>query len=359
MLTTRSFWLKFFEVLCLIVVLIGLTQSVEALSRWQFEVVNDWSKSLPMLAGMLVISFIVAYGWQPSGKGEQLHIPIQTIIAFYTAYSIMGYGAAKILKTQFQPPNYVLETPIKDLSGFWLTWTYYGYSQTMAYILGWTQIIGCILLLFRRTRLIGIFVLLPVMINIDLIDHFYEISPLAYYNALHYTFLLFFLLSLDYDKLKIAFLSYQEKIALNGRTILLNVARFLMIGLAFWRINALRESIQPKTKLNGVWTVETMTRNNKIVSLAATSDSAWSKIYFEWRYGCLFKYNPDKFQKQDLHGTYKIDETAKSVKVNFPKENGSPGDSLQANYHLLNDSTLTMQGRYKQDSLTMKLRKLI
>lgn len=359
MLTTRSFWLMFFEVLCLIVVLIGLMQISEPLSRWQFETVNDWSKSLPLLAGMLVISFGIAYGWERSGKCNQLHGIIQTTIAFYVAYSITGYGAAKVLKTQFQPPNYVLETPIKDLSGFWLTWTYYGYSQTMAYILGWTQILGCILLLFRRTRLIGIFVLLPVMVNIDLIDHFYEISPLAYYNALHYTFLLFFLLALDYDKLKVAFLSYQEKVSMNGRTVLLNVVRILVIGLSFWRIASLRDSFEPKTRLNGVWQIETMTRNNKVVSIAAPSDSAWSKLYFEWRYGCLFKYNPDKFQKQDLHGQYKLDEKAKIIRVNFPKETGEPGDSLRASYTFLNDSTLSMQGRYKQDSLTLKLRKLI
>ncbi|MVM35387.1 hypothetical protein GO755_35530 [Spirosoma sp. HMF4905] len=359
MLTTRSFWLKFFEALCLIVVIIGLTQTSEAITRWQFEVVNNWSKSLPMLAGMLVVSFGIAYAWERSGKGNQLHGLFQAIIAFYVAYSVTGYGAAKILKTQFQPPNYVLETPIKELSGFWLTWTYYGYSQTMAYILGWTQILGCILLLFRRTRLIGVFVLLPVMVNIDLIDHFYEISPLAYYNALHYTFLLFFLLALEYDKLKIAFLSYQEKISLNGKTVLINIVRVLVIGLSFWRIASLRDSFEPKTKLNGVWQVETMSRNNKAVSTAVASDLAWSKLYFEWRYGCLFKYNPDKFQKKDLHGMYKLDEKSKRLSVDFPKENGAPGDSLRVTYKLLNDSTLTMQGRYKQDSLTMKLRKLI
>jgi hypothetical protein len=60
----------------------------------------------------------------------------------------------------------VLETPIGDLSGFWLTWTYYGFSSTMALILGWTQVAGCVLILFRATRLVGVFILLPVMVNI-------------------------------------------------------------------------------------------------------------------------------------------------------------------------------------------------
>jgi hypothetical protein len=359
MLAFRSFCLKFSETLCLLLVLIGITQASEVTSRWQFEVTSDWTKLWPALAGLLLLSFLIAYSWQRIGKGERLHGLFQTIIAFYVAYAITGYGAAKILKTQFQPPNYILETPIGDLNGFWLTWTYYGYSQTMAYILGWTQIIGCILLLFRQTRLIGVFVLLPVMVNIDLIDHFYEISPLAYYNALHYTFLLFFLLFLDYDKLRLAFLSYQEKVSLNGRAVLLNVIRVLVIGLAFWRIGALRDGFQPKTKLNGVWKIESIARNDKVVLPSAYQDSVWSKVYFEWRYGCLFKYNPDKFQKRDLRGNYKIDETAKIIRIGFPNEKGDSADSMRVNYTFLNDSTLTMQGRYKADSLALKLRKLI
>lgn len=359
MFTTRRFWLSYAEVFCMLLVVIGLLQSVESLSRWQFEVVNDWSKSLPLLAGMLVVSGVVAFGWQRSGKGEALHRILQVIIAFYVAYSITGYGAAKVLKTQFQPPNYVLETPIKELSGFWLTWTYYGYSQTMAYILGWTQILGCVLLLFRLTRLLGVFVLLPVMVNIDLIDHFYEISPLAYYNALHYTFLLFFLLLLEYDKLKALFLAYWEPLRLNGRLVVLNGVRVLVIGLAFWRIAALRESFQAKTNLNGVWQVDTLHRNNQLVSAATPADSAWSKLYFEWRYGCLFKYNPDRFQPQDLKGMYKIDEKAQTVTVGFTNEAGEPADSLWGHYQLQNDSTATLKARFRKDSLVLKLHKLI
>lgn len=359
MSTARPFLLKFAETVCLFLVVIGLTQLSEATSRWQFGLVSDWTNWVPALTGLLAVSALIAYVWQRSGKGDRLHPIFQTIIAFYVANSIAGYGAAKILKTQFQPPRYIMETPIGDLSGFWLTWTYYGYSQTMAYILGWTQVIGCVLLLFRRTRLIGVFVLLPVMVNIDLIDHFYEISPLAYYNALHYTGLLVFLLLLDFDKLKVAFLSYQETISLNYKTVLINALRILVIGGAFWKIAELRNSFEPKSKLNGVWKVESISRNRQTIVPTAYQDSVWSKVYFEWRYGCLFKYHPDKFQTKDLHGQYEIDEKAKTMRINFPTEKGDPGDSARVHYQFINDTTLTMQGRYQNDSLVLKLRKLL
>ncbi|WP_338871612.1 hypothetical protein WBJ53_25855 [Spirosoma sp. SC4-14] len=359
MFAARSFWLKFSETFCLFLVIIGLTQLSEATSRWQFEVVSDSAKRLIALAILLGISFLVTYSWERIGKGNQWHTWLQTIITVYVAYSITGYGAAKILKTQFQAPQYIRETPIGELNGFWLTWTYYGYSQTMAYILGWTQVLGCVLLLFRRTQLMGVVVLLPVMINIDLIDHFYDISPLAYYNALHYTFLLFFLLLLDYDTLKAAFLSYQKTANTTIRTALLTVVRLLVIGLAFWRINSLRESFQQPTKLNGVWKVESLGRNNSVVIPSAYQDSVWSKVYFEWRYGCLFKYHPDKFQQRDLHGDYKVDEATKVLTVHFPSETGKSVDSMRVSYQFVTDSTLTMRGRFRQDSLTLKLKRLI
>ena len=55
------------------------------------------------------------------------------IIIFYVAYSISTYGFAKLMRTQFQPPQYILDTPAGELSGFWLTWVYYGHSQSAGF----------------------------------------------------------------------------------------------------------------------------------------------------------------------------------------------------------------------------------
>jgi hypothetical protein len=356
---SRLFWLKFLASFSLLLILIGLSQFSEVFSNWQFKAVSDWGILFSALAGLLAMSLVSAFVWERNTRGKSLPTWVEAAVAFYIAYSISVYGAAKILKTQFQPPQYIRETPIGELNGFWLTWTYYGYSQPMAYILGWTQVIGCVLLLFRRTRLLGIFVLLPVMINIDLIDHFYNISPLAYYNALHYTFLLLFLLLLDYDKVRAFFFSYQEKVKLNGRMLLLNALRVFVIGFAFWHIAALREGFQPKTKLNGVWQVESLVRNEQTFMPSAAEGLVWSKVYIEWRYGCLFKYHPDRFQKRDLRGQYEIDEQKHRFNVDFADEKGEPSDSIRATYRFLTDSTVIVQGRYNQDKMVLKLKKLV
>jgi hypothetical protein len=351
----QPFWLKFFEVLCLFLVVIGLTQSLPNAGEWQMAIVTNWTKIGVSLLCLIVASGILAFLWQKSGKGEGLHGWFQDIIAFYVAYEVMRYGASKLLKTQLQPPHFVLETPFGDLSGFWLTWAYHGYSPTFAFLLGAVQVGGSILLLFRKTRLIGVFVLLPVLVNIDLINQFYAISPLAYYNSLHYTFILLFFMFLDYEKLKAAFLSYPSKINFNWQSVLLNVARIGVVAAAFWTIQNLKDTFQPKTKLNGVWQVQTLTRHQKTTIITNEQDSVWSKIYFEWRYGCVFKYHPDKFQTKDLKGQYTVDEQQKTLKINL---NSPKKDSMMLNYAFETDSMMTLKGIYQSDSLQMALRKI-
>ncbi len=355
MIKTRSFWLKYFEVLCLLFVITGLLQFFNKLSAWEYAFVSDRIKLLPAIAVMIVVSAIAAIAWQKSNKGAGLHKWFLGIIIFYVAYAISTYGFAKLMRTQFQPPQYILDTPVGDLNGFWLTWVYYGHSQTLAFILGIIQIGGSILLLFRKTRLGGVFILLPVMVNIDLINHFYAISPLAYFNSSHYTFILLFLLFFDYDKLKAVF-SFDESLKVNRKLILLNITRIAVITFAFLNIFFLKQGISPKTKLNGEWQVQSVKKNKTLIALTGYQDSVWSKLYFEWRYGCLFKYNADRFEDKDLYGDYTINEKQHTILTTL-YSNDKP-DSVLFHYQLLNDSLMNMYGTYHKDSILLKLKKV-
>ncbi len=355
MVKTRSFWLKFFEVFCMLFVIIGLLQFWNKMSEWEYEFVSNKIKLLSAISVMIAISVVAAVPWQKSNKARGLHKWFLSIIIFYVAYAISTYGFAKLMRTQFQPPQYILDTPVGDLSGFWLTWVYYGHSQTLAFILGIMQIAGSILLLFRKTRLGGVFILLPVMINIDLINHFYAISPLAYFNSAHYTFILLFLLFLDYDKLMAVF-HFDESIIINRKSILLNIVRVAVIAFAFLNIFFLKQGISLKTKLNGEWVVKSVTKNNRVIASTDYQDSVWSKLYFEWRYGCLFKYDANKFEDKDLYGAYNINEKKHTILTTL-YSNDKP-DSVLFHYQLLNDSLMNMYGKYHKDSIILKLKKV-
>jgi hypothetical protein len=348
MVSRKNLILKFFYIFSLLLVLVGLTQISDATSNWQYGVSQDWNKIFIALAIFVFVSILIAIVWEKSKKKINLQKYFNTIIAFYLANSIINYGAAKIFHTQFQPPNYVMDRPIGELSGFWLTWTYFGYSQTMAAILGWTQVLGAILLLFRSTRLIGVFILIPVMVNIDLIDHFYSISPLAYFNALHYTFLLFFLLFIDFEIIKKAIFHYSQSFDINLNNVLLNALRIFIVVFSFYKIYSLKNSFEKKTAFNGTWEVQKYMNNNAEVKYG--NPKFWSKIYFEWRYGCRFNVENKSFNDAK-------DISDKTLKVNFFNETG-PADSMNLKFNFVSDSLLILKGDYQKSKIELQLKKL-
>ena len=77
---------------------------------------------------------------------------------------------------QLELPASFAQKPIGSLSGYELTWYYFGYSHAYTYILGTIQVFSATLLLFRKTSLIAALVMLPVMANIVMINVFYWIG---------------------------------------------------------------------------------------------------------------------------------------------------------------------------------------
>jgi hypothetical protein len=86
------------------------------------------------------------------------------------------YGFAKLNESQFTVLDSELAKPMGEVSGFWLTWYYFGYSAAYGTLIALGQIAGGLLLAWPRTSLLGALVLLPMYANIILIDIFFGIG---------------------------------------------------------------------------------------------------------------------------------------------------------------------------------------
>ena len=86
------------------------------------------------------------------------------------------YGFAKVNKSQFTVLDSEMTKPMGEVSGFWLTWYYFGYSSAYGTLIALAQIVGGVLLAWPRTALIGALVLVPVFANIILVDVFFGIG---------------------------------------------------------------------------------------------------------------------------------------------------------------------------------------
>ncbi len=286
---------------------------------------------------------------------------LQGFIRWWLAFQISLYGFAKILKTQFHSVPYRYDMPVGDLSGFSLTWFYYGYSYPLAVIIGLIQIVGSILLLFRSTTLIGVMMLLPVMVNIVLINGFYHISPGAFLNSVLYTVALTYLVGLDFPRLKEAISGYRNTLlpVKMKSPWAKNLLRITPVALALGGILSMVLNEKSDTVLYGAYQVDSFKRNEHLMPADAwvRDSTVFSKVYFSGPQGCAFSPNPYRYKpKESLRGDYQFDEKNKQLDVVYYY--GPHEDIVDSVTYAVTDHTpdhMTLKGIWNRDTLEMKL----
>jgi hypothetical protein len=100
-----------------------------------------------------------------------------TICIYYLAVIFIKYGFDKVFKSQFyQPEPNTLFTKLGNLDKDILYWSTIGSSYLYNIVTGCIEIIAAILLLIKRTRALGIVLLLVVLSQIVLINFAFDIS---------------------------------------------------------------------------------------------------------------------------------------------------------------------------------------
>jgi len=122
-------------------------------------------------------------------------------IRYCIAFNIASFGWKKFYGLQFIVPAEISNMPMNQQSGEWLTWYYFGYSHAFGIIIALIQIIGGYLLLFRRTLLIGSIILFSLLLNLTLINIFYQMNAGALLQSILLTIGVFYLVLLDSKKL--------------------------------------------------------------------------------------------------------------------------------------------------------------
>lgn len=151
------------------------------------------------------------------------------------------YGTGKIHGGQYYRqghlPQDVAHTTLGEAGPFELAWTFMGYSFAYILFIGLAEIVGAWLLLWERTKLLGVAILLPVMVNILVFDVIFLDKYGALASATIYTTLLFVILALNAEKVRQSFqalilTAQSEQKTLKARAKLVFVALALM-GILF------------------------------------------------------------------------------------------------------------------------------
>ncbi|MDA9344171.1 hypothetical protein N9R06_03665 [Algibacter sp.] len=151
------------------------------------------------------------------------------------------YALSKLLGGQFymkgKLPAVVANTTLGEASGFSLAWTFMGHSYFYIMFVGIAQLIGAWFLLWNKTKLIGVLILLPIMANIIVFDIiFLDVYP-ALANAIIVLLMLFLILFFNREIVKdtvIKLTNFQSKpsVSLKKRLITFGIT-ILFIVLIF------------------------------------------------------------------------------------------------------------------------------
>ena len=116
---------------------------------------------------------------------------VENAMTWIVVFAMYIYGFGKIIQFDGAAD---LEVPVSELTGMQLMWAFYGYSQTFAIILGIIEVLGGTLLLIKKTRLLGCFVVSTVLINIILQDIVFGVAEGALYAAIIYQLIILVIL---------------------------------------------------------------------------------------------------------------------------------------------------------------------
>jgi hypothetical protein len=97
----------------------------------------------------------------------------------WLATGMFLYGSVKVIGQQGIPQPAPLDwiRPLGEISTGQLMWTWLGYSPIFHFFAGMNETLGAILLLFRRTTLLGAFLILPAMAFVTMLDLTFQVGP--------------------------------------------------------------------------------------------------------------------------------------------------------------------------------------
>ncbi|AYB31847.1 hypothetical protein [Chryseolinea soli] len=360
-MNARSFLQKF--VACF---LAGLSVMAATL-RIGRRFISPWIP-LPVIAAFAFIFFVsaivLAVVWhrREKAKAPDASSPLwmqlnfwQALLRYAVALDLSMFGWQKIFHLQMVSPLGLLDLPFSSLSGEDLTWSYFGHSYPMVVAIGSLQILGSFLLLFNRTRLLALFTLLPVLLNIVLIDFFYGLDwGERLYASVIFGELLYLLLS-EYDRLVEFFFKAQTampSVVFKNMHIKKGM-RLSVIGIPLLLIAAY-ENPDKHPSLTGKYNVTKLQLNHATLKPGTCQDSVLTTVYLDVGNDVVFEFNNPE-RRLIGHYTY-AEQTGKlDAAWHYPPTFHTP---LQAILTSQNDSDLTLTGTMGEDQIIIEMHKI-
>jgi hypothetical protein len=226
----------------------------------------------------------------------RLHEWLRVYVRFALAAAMLLYGAYKVIPEQFGTPfPSDLLQPIGEGSPMWLLWMFMGSSIPYVIFTGAAEVLGGLLLVARRTTLLGALVCIGVLSNVVMLNLSYDV-PVKLYSS-HLLLMAVFLAAPGLKRLAGLFLwnrrvpPAEPRPLFASRRANLGALVFRTVFILYVAVAALHRSHEDKLqyadmaagqRLYGSWEVEELAVDGAVRPLLITDETLWRRLVFVW-----------------------------------------------------------------------------
>jgi len=316
---------------------------------------------------VFVISIITTIIWSLIDRKRKSYNDLfywfRLTIRIFLIFFMLTYGFAKVFKSQFPYPYLTrLLQPLGDMSPMRLAWTFMGYSFLYNIFTGLAEIIGGLLLISKRTKTLGAFISIGVMLNVLFMNLSYDIPVKIF--SFHLILLASVIFFSDFNRFFKAFFKNETvqkvtvykpfkidkdvKKVFNGLKLLFIISLVgLFSFLGYSRVKTNGES-REKPYLYGIWEVSTFKKNNETLPPLITDTKRWRYLIIDFKGRAVVK----TMDGVNHSYNFKPDSIVKKISIHKEKE-----DTYNFIYKNPNALFLQLDGKIDEDSLHIILSK--
>lgn len=259
---------------------------------------------LNVLLLSLVVGLIVY--WKLKDQKE-LKIYFTAFVRHYLALILLVYGFNKVFKYQFYYPEpNILYSKVMDLPIDMLYWTTMGKSYFYSLFGGLIEVVPALLLLFRKTYVLGALLAFLVLLNVVAINIGFDITVKAFsiFLLLLSLYLLFpylktiyqFFLGQRDSRLAVPIPNYRNSKYYFFSKVSVIVLIFLESTILYLKVGYVNDDMIPRPYLHGGYEVKHFIIGQDTISNNWENDFRWKRLFVHRQGYCILQTMDEKMQ---------------------------------------------------------------
>lgn len=302
----------------------------------------------------LILAFFTCIIWSILDKKRTSYTTLfywfQSILRLFLCIAMLLYGLAKVFKGQFADPSLeLLLQPVGEMSPMGLAWVFMGHSMVYNIFLGSLEILGGLLLLYRRTSTLGSILILGIMMNVAIMNLTYDIPVKLF--SIHLILMAFILLVANGKRVLNFFLkneatekllyinyiknkSFLKVIHFIKKTLIILV--FILVILQCFINFKATEQLRSNSEMRGIWETKAFIKQNDKLAPLLTDSFRWKYLIIDYKKKAVVKKMNDTIER------YSFEENTETKEIIFK----SPTDSVaqKFTYSIPNSNELKLKG---------------